>query len=158
MRKLEIVHRTRYEYAEPVTLGEYRLMFRPRDSHDLRLLQTNLAIEPAAHVRYIHDPFGNSIALASFGEEPVQVLEFVSTMQLEHYGVPPDVPTIEDYARKLPFATWPRRRRISRAMSSGTIPIPTRRSARGRASSWKARVVMRPSRRCRACARASRRR
>jgi transglutaminase-like putative cysteine protease len=104
MRKLEIVHRTRYEYAEPVTLGEYRLMFRPRDSHDLRLLQTNLAIEPAAHVRYIHDPFGNSIALASFGEEPVQVLELVSTIELEHYGVPPDVPTIEDYARKLPFS------------------------------------------------------
>jgi transglutaminase-like putative cysteine protease len=104
MRQLEIVHRTHYDYAEPVTLGEYRLMFRPRDSHDLRLLHTNLAIEPAAQVRYIHDAFGNSIAIASFGEEPVQALEFVSTIQLEHYGVPPDVPTIEDYARKLPFA------------------------------------------------------
>jgi transglutaminase-like putative cysteine protease len=104
MRKLEIVHRTHYEYAEPVTLGDYRLMFRPRDSHDLRLLHTNLTIEPAAQVRYVHDPFGNSIAIASFGEEPVQGLEFVSTIQLEHYGVPPDVPTIEDYARKLPFA------------------------------------------------------
>jgi len=104
MRKLEIVHRTRYDYAEPVTLGEYRLMFRPRDSHDLRLLHTNLVIEPTAQVRYIHDPFGNSIAIASFGEGPVHGLEFVSTIQLEHYGVPPDVPTIEDYARKLPFA------------------------------------------------------
>ena len=104
MRQLEIVHRTHYDYAEPVTLGEYRLMFRPRDSHDLRLLHTNLVIEPAAQVRYIHDAFGNSIAIASFGEEPVQALEFVSTIQLEHYGVPPDVPTIEDYARKLPFA------------------------------------------------------
>src|SRR5260370_14310721 len=79
-------------------------MSRPRDSHDLRLLHTRLVIEPAAQVRYIHDPFGNSIAIASFGEEPVQALEFVSTIQLEHYGVPPDVPTIEDYARKLPFA------------------------------------------------------
>ena len=36
MRTLEIVHRTRYEYAEPVTLNDYRLMFRPRDSHGLR--------------------------------------------------------------------------------------------------------------------------
>ena len=104
MRQLEIVHRTHYDYAEPVTLGEYRLMFRPRDSHDLRLLRTNLVIEPTAQVRYIHDAFGNSIAIASFGEEPVQALELVSTIQLEHYGVPPDVPTIEDYARKLPFA------------------------------------------------------
>src|SRR5438067_1221657 len=104
MRQLEIVHRTHYDYAEPVRLGEYRLMFRPRDSHDLRLLHTSLAIEPAAQVRYIHDAFGNSIAIAAFGEEPVRALEFVSTIQLERYGVPPDVPTIEDYARKLPFA------------------------------------------------------
>jgi transglutaminase-like putative cysteine protease len=104
MHRLEIVHRTRYDYAEPVTLGEYRLMFRPRDSHDLRLLATNLVIEPAAQVRWIYDPFGNSITIASFGEEPVKALELVSTIQLEHYGVPPDVPTIEDYARKLPFS------------------------------------------------------
>jgi transglutaminase-like putative cysteine protease len=104
MHKLEIVHRTRYDYAEPVTLGEYRLMFRPRDSHDLRLLATNLVIEPTAQVRWIYDAFGNSIAIASFGEEPVKTLELLSTIQLEHYGVPPDVPTIEDYARKLPFA------------------------------------------------------
>ena len=52
MRTLEIVHRTRYEYAEPVTLNDYRPMLRPRDSHDLRLLQTSLTIEPAASVRW----------------------------------------------------------------------------------------------------------
>jgi len=104
MRKLEIVHRTQYSYAEPVTLGDYRLMFRPRDSHDIRLLATNLTIEPAAQVRWIYDPFGNSIAIASFSGDAVSALQFVSTMQLEHYGVPPDVPTIEDYARKLPFS------------------------------------------------------
>src|SRR5215475_11476117 len=104
MHKLEIVHRTRYDYAEPVTLGDYRLMFRPRDSHDLRLLATNLTIKPTAQVRWIHDPFSNSIAIATFDPKPVTTLEFVSSIQLEHYGVPPDVPTIEDYARKLPFS------------------------------------------------------
>jgi transglutaminase-like putative cysteine protease len=104
MRTLEIVHRTRYEYAAPVTLNEYRLMFRPRDSHDLRLLHTSLTIDPVASVRWIHDPFGNSIALATFPEEPVQSLEFVSTIQLEHYGVLPELPPIEEYARKMPFS------------------------------------------------------
>jgi len=103
MRTLEIVHRTRYSYSEPVTLGDYRLMFRPRDSHDLRLLQTGLSIEPAAQVRWIHDPFGNSIGIASF-DGPTQALEFVSTIQVEHYGVPPDQPAIEEFARKLPFS------------------------------------------------------
>jgi transglutaminase-like putative cysteine protease len=103
MRTLEIVHRTRYEYSEPVTLGEYRLMFRPRDSHDLRLLDTSLSIEPAGPVRYIHDPFGNSIAIASF-EAPAQALELVSTIRLEHYGVRSELPPIEPYAHKLPFS------------------------------------------------------
>jgi transglutaminase-like putative cysteine protease len=103
MRTLEILHRTRYEYKEPVTLGEYRLMFRPRDSHDLRMLDTSLAIEPQANVRYIHDPFGNSIAIAAFDGE-TQVLEFVSTIKLEHFGVRPELPPIEAYAQKLPFA------------------------------------------------------
>jgi len=104
MRTLEIVHRTRYDYAEPVVLADYRLMFRPRDSHDLRLLHTGLVIDPVAQVRWIHDPFGNSIAIASFPDTPVKVLELVSTIQLEHYGVPPDLQPIEDYARKLPFS------------------------------------------------------
>ena len=103
MRTIEIVHRTRYEYAEPVTLGEYRLMFRPRDSHDLRLLQTDLAISPAGSVRWIHDAFGNSIAIASF-TEAAQALEFTSTIRLEHFGLPPELPAIEAYAVKLPFS------------------------------------------------------
>src|SRR5262249_20360653 len=103
MRTLEIVHRTRYQYSAPVTLGEHRLMFRPRDSHDLRLLHTGLAIEPAARVRWIHDPFGNSIAITTF-DGPTQALELTSTIRLEHFGLPSQLPPIEDYAQKLPFS------------------------------------------------------
>src|SRR5712671_3444171 len=103
MRTLEIVHRTRYDYSAPVTLGEHRLMFRPRDSHDLRLLYTGLAIDPAAQVRWVHDAFGNSIAIAQF-DGTTQRLELTSTIRLEHFGLPPELPPIEEYARKLPFA------------------------------------------------------
>jgi transglutaminase-like putative cysteine protease len=103
MRTLEIVHHTRYEYSTPVSLGEHRLMFRPRDSHDLRLLHTGLTIEPNAAVRWIHDPFGNSIAIASF-EGTTELLELISTIRLEHFGMPPDLPPIEEYAQKLPFS------------------------------------------------------
>jgi transglutaminase-like putative cysteine protease len=103
MRTLEIVHHTRYEYSSPVALGEHRLMFRPRDSHDLRLLYTGLTIEPAAQVRWIHDAFGNSIAIASF-EGDTSVLTLTSTIRLEHFGLPDERPTIEEYARTLPFS------------------------------------------------------
>jgi len=103
MRTLEIVHHTRYDYSAPVALGEYRLMFRPRDSHDLRLLHTRLAIEPTASVRWIHDPFGNSIAIASF-EGETRLLELTSTIRLEHFALPLELPPIEEYARTLPFS------------------------------------------------------
>ena len=103
MRTLEIVHRTRYDYSAPVTLGEHRLMFRPRDSHDLRLLYTGLAIDPAAQCAgstmrsAIRSPSPSSMARP-------RVLELTSTIRLEHFGLPPELPPIEDYARKLPFA------------------------------------------------------
>jgi transglutaminase-like putative cysteine protease len=103
MRPLELVHRSLFEYVQPVALGEHRLMFRPRDSHDLRLLDTTLAIDPAAEIRWLHDPFGNSIALATFAA-PTQKLEFVSTITLEHYGQRSSAPPIEPHARELPFS------------------------------------------------------
>ena len=34
----DITHTTHYRYAQPVALGEHRVLFRPRDSHDLRVL------------------------------------------------------------------------------------------------------------------------
>lgn len=86
-----------------MTLGDYRLMFRPRDSHDLRLSHTELEISPVGSMRWLHDAFGNSIAIASFSE-PAQVLEFVSTIRLEHFGVSPQTAPIEPYAVKLPFS------------------------------------------------------
>ena len=44
-----IRHTTTYRYAQPVEFGDHRLMFRPRDSHDLRLLLR--ATIPGALVR-----------------------------------------------------------------------------------------------------------
>jgi transglutaminase-like putative cysteine protease len=52
----------------------------------LRLIQTNLNFSPAASVRWIHDVFGNSIAIASFAE-PTAELRIESRLQLETYVV-----------------------------------------------------------------------
>jgi transglutaminase-like putative cysteine protease len=98
-----IRHTTIYSYAQPVEFGDHRLMFRPRDSHDLRLLQTGLEISPSARMRWLHDVFGNSIAVASF-PEPASELRLVSTIRLEHFpGVALEFP-IEAYARTHPFS------------------------------------------------------
>ena len=68
MTILKLLHRTRYRYANPVTFGDHRMMMRPRDSHDLRLIDTGLTISPTATVRWMHDVFGNSVAVAHFCE------------------------------------------------------------------------------------------
>ena len=46
MASLTVRHVTTYRYAKPVVLGEHRMMLRPRDSHDLRILSTRLVIAP----------------------------------------------------------------------------------------------------------------
>ncbi len=103
MAILSVEHKTLYRYAKPVAFHDHRLMCRPRDSHDLRLLETGLTITPAAGVRWLHDVFGNSIAIASF-QEPAAELCFVSTFRAEHYPVGQQDILIEEYARQLPFS------------------------------------------------------
>jgi len=102
MTTLTVEHRTLYRYARPVKFLEHRLMCRPRDSHDLRLLDTALSISPAASVRWLHDVFGNSIAIASFEQEAAE-LSFVSSFHAEHYPTAPDEIQVERYAQELPF-------------------------------------------------------
>ena len=46
MAFLTVRHVTVYRYSQAVGLGEHRMMFRPRASHDLRLIQTGLTITP----------------------------------------------------------------------------------------------------------------
>ena len=44
--RYDITHTTVYRYRQPVRFGEHRVMFRPRDSHDQRVLSTGARREP----------------------------------------------------------------------------------------------------------------
>ena len=43
---LTIRHVTTYHYRRPVAFGEHRMMLRPRDSHDQRVIGASLEISP----------------------------------------------------------------------------------------------------------------
>lgn len=103
MRVLNVLHRTRYGYARPVTFGEHQIMTRPRDSHDLRLLETSLTLSPAATLRWKHDVFGNSVAVATFTEPGAELL-VESRFRAEHYPLPAEDVTLEPYAQRYPFS------------------------------------------------------
>jgi len=79
----DIVHTTVYRYRQPVTFGEHRVMFRPRDSHDLRVLATDLDVSPEADVRMIQDPLSNSVALVQ-PLEKADTLQIVCSFTIEH--------------------------------------------------------------------------
>ena len=79
----DIVHTTVYRYRQPVTFGEHRVMFRPRDSHDLRVLATDLEVSPDSDVRMIQDPHSNSVALV----QPLGAadeLKIICSFTIEH--------------------------------------------------------------------------
>ena len=103
MSVLHVQHRTTYVYKKPVEFGEHRLVCRPRDSHDLRLLDTSLTIDPpASTLRWIHDVFGNSIAIVTFSQ-PAQRLVFESGFRAEHFPSEPQALEVENYATRFPF-------------------------------------------------------
>ena len=81
--RYDITHTTVYRYHTPVEFGEHRVMFRPRDSHDLRVLATDLSVSPEATVRMIQDPHSNSVALV----QPLGAateLRIVCSFRIEH--------------------------------------------------------------------------
>lgn len=66
MVKLKIRHTTTYRYRTLVSLRPHRLMLRPRESREVRLLSFNLIIEPVAQVTWAQDVAGNTVATAAF--------------------------------------------------------------------------------------------
>jgi len=81
---LTVRHVTTYRYKQPVAFGEHRVLFRPRDSYDQRLLHASIKIDPApANLHWMHDVFGNCVACVHFSGRAT-MLRFESLIQLEH--------------------------------------------------------------------------
>lgn len=82
---ISISHVTRYRYDRPVEFGQHRLLVRPRDGHDLRVIEAHLSITPPAKLHWQFDVFGNSVAHAVFSE-PSDILEIRSDLLLKRYA------------------------------------------------------------------------
>lgn len=103
-QRFTVRHVSIYRYSEPVGFGEHRMMFRPRASHDLRLVTERLVITPnPSRLHWLHDVFDNSVAVASF-EGEAKELRFDSEVTLEHFEAPMPDYALEPYATDWPFA------------------------------------------------------
>lgn len=102
MVQLRIHHRTTYFYRHPVALGAHRLMLRPRESLDLRLISMKVATFPASVLSWTQDVFGNAVATASF-RDVSETLTVESSAELEHYASAWPVFEIAASAMNYPF-------------------------------------------------------
>jgi transglutaminase-like putative cysteine protease len=104
---LSVKHVTIYRYQAPVRLGEHRMMLRPRDSNDQRLLEAKLDIEPRPQsLRWIHDVFDNCVAIATFNGTTTS-LRVESNLTLEHTAIDEPEAVLDDGARLYPFTYDP---------------------------------------------------
>lgn len=107
MSRIVVTHATTYRYASPVVLHDHRLMIRPRDSHDLRLISASLTTSPPAQgIRWFHDVFGNSVAVLAF-ERETDRLEITSSLTVETYAPILEHPQIAEHAKAYPFGYSP---------------------------------------------------
>ena len=102
MPSLTIRHVTTYRYRQPVAFGEHRMMLRPRDSHDQRVIEASLEISPEPRsLRFIQDAFGNHVGIARFSGRAKELC-FESTVCLEHSPLDAADSDLEDPARPFP--------------------------------------------------------
>jgi len=98
-----IRHVTTYRYATPVKLFEHRVMFRPREAHDIDVIDATVAVNLDADVRWVHDVHSNSVALVTPKVDATE-LRFDCAITLNHRGSANLELPLEDRALKLPVA------------------------------------------------------
>ncbi len=102
MRRIEITHNTRYEYAEPVAFNTHKLHIRPREGHDVRIESSQLTISPTYQIRWERDIYSNSLALVDFLDKS-EALDITSNVVVQHYGAQPLDFGMEESAQSYPF-------------------------------------------------------
>lgn len=106
MKRLRIIHNTEYHYNAPVRFGPHRVMMRPREGHDVRIVHGRLDVEPQATVRWLRDIYNNSIAILTFAE-PAATLRILGEADIDYLRDNPIECLIDPGARLFPFQYAP---------------------------------------------------
>ena len=111
MQRYKIVHRTYYNYTDPVTLNPHSLRLRPKEGHELRIESSRLQIRPTALLRWHRDVEDNSVAIATF-DGPTAQLAIESELIIQQYNDFPLDFVVADYAVFYPFTYKPEDRAV----------------------------------------------
>lgn len=104
MGLFKVRHETTYRYRSVVSLGEHRLMLRPRESHDQRVVEYGIEIRPEPTAfGWSEDASGNLVGSARFGRR-TRELSVVATMSVDHTPFREAALAVADHARTCPFS------------------------------------------------------
>jgi transglutaminase-like putative cysteine protease len=106
VKRLRIIHSTEYHYSEPVSFGPHRVMMRPREGHDVKIVQGRLDVEPAPTLRWLRDIYNNSIAILTFAEK-AKTLRIHGEADIDYLRDNPIECLIDPGARFFPFQYAP---------------------------------------------------
>jgi transglutaminase-like putative cysteine protease len=130
-----IRHRTEYHYRQSVHLGPHRLMLRPRESRELRLVSQDITTWPPANLAWAQDVFGNAVATASFADQARSlIIESIAMVEVTSALWP--VFPMAARAIQYPFSYSQAERTDLGALLSPQYPDPM-----GRLSTWAASFV-----------------
>jgi len=83
MRTVTIHHQTTYKYRQAVTLAAHRLMLRPRESREVKLVSHQISMSPKADISWATDVFGNAVATTTFASPTASLtVNSVATVNL----------------------------------------------------------------------------
>jgi transglutaminase-like putative cysteine protease len=104
MPVVTIRHVTTYKYKQPVAFGRHRMMLRPRDDKDQKILEAGIRITPKPiDLIWKRDRFGNHIAMAYFNGCSDE-LRFEGSTRINQASTIFRKPDIAEFARNFPFA------------------------------------------------------
>jgi transglutaminase-like putative cysteine protease len=127
---LRIHHTTTYRFHRPVSFGPHRLLLRPRESRDLGLLASRVAVTPDATVTWAQDVFGNAVATASFRTMAASlVIDSVADIELNAAAWP-----VFDIAASAIF--YPFRYSDNERTDLGALAVPLYADPQARLRSW----------------------
>ena len=106
VQRLRLRHLTEYRYRQAVTFGTHRLMMRPREGHDIRILGRRTEVFPEATIRFVRDIYGNSIAILDF-KKPADRLRIEVEADIGYIRDTPVEELIDPMAQYFPFQYAP---------------------------------------------------
>jgi transglutaminase-like putative cysteine protease len=128
--RLKVMHRTAYHYREPVNLYPHRLMLRPRESRDLRLLSMELTVDPPAVVTWAQDVAGNMVATAAFQTKTDSlVVHSIAELELDAASWP-----VFDVAASA--VNFPFKYTADEGTDLGALTVPQYPDSAGRLRTW----------------------